>query len=319
MLYALPPSLQRLKQRLYEGCLNTEQAQAEWQWFCVRAFNASWESLCCNRNEADWQRWGLTEAEAQLHHWLEARLQEQRPIQYILGEAYFYGRRFKVSPAVLIPRPETECLIEACLRYITAQAACHEPNTPLFWTDIGTGSGCIAITLLLEAHQRDIPLHMLATDIDESALDQARRNAGQLLPEGLQSRLVFAHGDTLNPVADFLKQDADTPKLQGIVSNPPYIDPALAPTLETHVLQHEPAHALFAKQAGFAVIEALLQGLASLPQSKLNSSLPLLMEVGSGMTQHTEALFKQAGLTTTHCGNDYAGHDRWVEGIYKIV
>lgn len=160
--------------------------------------------------------------------WWEAaskRLIACEPVQYVLGKAWFYGRQFTVNPAVLIPRPETEELVETIIK--------SNPLPTSRLLDIGTGSGCIAITLSLELPQTEI----FAIDISPSALEVATYNATQL----------GAKVD--NRLADILHFEAiaDTlPQFHVIVSNPPYIYPADKETMHPNVLQYEPLSALFA-------------------------------------------------------------------------
>ncbi len=133
---------------------------------------------------------------------LMQRLETGEPIQYVLGEADFYGYCFIVTPAVLIPRPETELLIDTIRGYGKQQA----PATPLRMLDVGTGSGCIAITTALVCNA-----DVSATDISEAALAVARRNA-----EHLKARVDFVHHDILMDEPVFANLDV-------VASNPPYI------------------------------------------------------------------------------------------------
>lgn len=160
--------------------------------------------------------------------WWEAaskRLIACEPVQYVLGKAWFYGRQFTVNPAVLIPRPETEELVETIIK--------SNPLPTSRLLDIGTGSGCIAITLGLELPQTEI----FAIDISPSALEVATHNATQL-----GAKVDNRYADILH-----FEAFADTlPQFRFIVSNPPYIDPADKETMHPNVLQYEPQSALFA-------------------------------------------------------------------------
>lgn len=166
-----------------------------------------------------------------------ARLRKGEPVQYILGKARFCGRDFRVSPAVLIPRPETEVLC----RLVIDDA--HELPAPLPGSpspailDIGTGSGCIAVTLALDLPDADVT----AIDISDAALKVAAGNAARL-----HADVNFLRRDILKAAGE--ESDADRPtshKWSVIVSNPPYIAENEKKDMETNVLDYEPRQALF--------------------------------------------------------------------------
>lgn len=162
----------------------------------------------------------LTEAEQRLLEELMVRLEEGEPVQYVTGKAFFCNREFRVRPGCLIPRPETE---ELCQWIIT------EANNARDILDIGTGSGCIAITLKACIPDADIT----AWDISCEALEIAQENA-----EINRTDVRFAIQDTLSPPDDIDRWDI-------IVSNPPYICQKEADTMERNVLDYEPQQALF--------------------------------------------------------------------------
>ena len=151
------------------------------------------------------------------------RLEKSEPVQYVLGTAFFYGRPFHVAPGVLIPRPETT---ELCQWIIEAP----KEGSIL---DIGTGSGCIAITLAIELPQA----HVSAWDISEEALTIAKANANVL-----NAHVNFEKQDALAPLIDERKWDI-------IVSNPPYIKSKEREEMEKNVLEYEPTIALFAPES----------------------------------------------------------------------
>ena len=153
------------------------------------------------------------------------QLQQGTPLQYVLGEAEFYGLTFKVNPNVLIPRPETEELVDLIVRQHR-----HSP-TMRIW-DLGTGSGCIAVALAKNLSQAEV----FATDISEAALAVAQKNA-----KANQIAIHFARHDMLD--AENLPF-GDT-HFDILVSNPPYIPAALRSTLHSNVVEHEPHSALF--------------------------------------------------------------------------
>ena len=127
---------------------------------------------------------------------------ERRPLPYITGEAWFYGRAFKINRAVLIPRPETELLVELAL------SVCRDVPAPTL-ADIGTGSGCLAVTLACERPDATV----WATDLSPDALKLARKN---VVRYGLAERVQLLYGDLLGPLPQGLKYNV-------IVSNPPYV------------------------------------------------------------------------------------------------
>ncbi len=168
---------------------------------------------------------------------LERRLQRE-PLAYILGEKEFWSHRFIVTPDVLIPRPETEHLIEAMLKCFPSREQAYR------FCDIGTGSGCIAVTLACEYPQA----HVIATDISHAALEVARQNAAS---HGVTDRMDFLGGDMLSPLAGHSDlQDA-------IISNPPYV--ALAEMAELdRELAFEPRHALTDEGKGLHFLQQIV-------------------------------------------------------------
>jgi len=179
------------------------------------------------------------------------------PIQYILGETEFYGLRLKVSPAVLIPRPETELLVEAVLHRLP-----HDQ--PLHLADIGTGSGAIAIALA-----NSLPTaHVTALDLSPDALAIARENAHT---HAIADRITFLESDLLAALPTRTKLDA-------IVSNPPYVPLADSPTLHPQVRDYEPSLALFAGPTGLDLYRRLI------PQAfrHLHPGGLLALEIGFG-------------------------------------
>ena len=186
-----------------------------------------------------------------------------KPLQYILGIQEFLGMEFEVTPEVLIPRPETELLVEA------ARGLFSSMQYPRI-VDVGTGSGCIAVSLAVL-----IPsARVCAVDLSEAALDVARRNAAK---HHVLHRLEFLHGDLLALTQRELGEEA----LDGIVSNPPYISEKDFPGLQKEVRGWEPLLALAGGARGLAIYERLIpQALRYLkPRSHL------LMEIGCNMKE----------------------------------
>ncbi|WP_028784120.1 peptide chain release factor N(5)-glutamine methyltransferase [Thalassobacillus devorans] len=165
------------------------------------------------------------------------------PVQHLIGEAEFYGRRFKVNGDVLIPRPETEELVEGVLRFIEKKGLNSEY---LKVVDLGTGSGAIACTLSLELDHLDV----YATDISSQALETTARNAHQL-----DAKVKFYQGDFLAPVAG--------EAIDIIVSNPPYISLAELKELSDTVVRFDPHLALFADDEGLAAYQTIIRQIKS--------------------------------------------------------
>jgi release factor glutamine methyltransferase len=185
---------------------------------------------------------------------LVARRREREPVAYILGHRDFYGRRFEVTPDVLIPRPDTETLVEHALECIPEDAPCRV-------LDVGTGSGAIAVTIAAER-----PLaQVTATDISEAALKVASENAERLEVAG---RIRFDRANLLSGAGQY----------DVIVSNPPYITVSDMKTLQAEVREYEPVTALEAGEDGLDVVRALL----ATAEPVTANGAQMLIEVGSG-------------------------------------
>ena len=197
---------------------------------------------------------------------VERRLTRE-PVAYIRGVQEFWGREYRVTPDVLIPRPETELLIEQATIFLRA-------NPTAVVVDIGTGSGCIAITLALEHPAADI----VAIDISESALTVARHNAARLGA----GRVRFMHGSLL----------ADAPRpIDLIVANPPYVAERDKPGLSPEVREHEPAVALYGGDDGWRDLRAILRAAPA----ALATGGCLMMELGYGQSERLAEEIAQAG------------------------
>jgi release factor glutamine methyltransferase len=197
-----------------------------------------------------------------------ARRLRHEPIQYITGSQEFYGLELAVSPAVLIPRPETEHLVESVLELLP-----HD--RPAAIADIGTGSGAIAIALAV-----NLPLATVtALDLSAEALDVARSNARR---HRLEDRIRFVHSDLLEGLPPAEREG----HFDAVVSNPPYVPQADAPTLHPQVREYEPASALFAGSHGLTVYERLIpQALRALRPGGL-----LALEMGYGQREALASL-----------------------------
>lgn len=192
------------------------------------------------------------EALARYHRLLDRR-QTGEPLPYILGWVEFYGRRFEVSPAALIPRPETETLVEAALSYLRARPEARRV------VDVGAGSGCIAVTLAAEAPQ----VAVVATDVARPALDLARRNARR---HGVERRVCLVQADLLAPFGG---------SFDLVCANLPYVPSGALEVLP--VADWEPRRALDGGEDGLALVRPLL---AQLP-ARLASGGQALLEIGA--------------------------------------
>jgi release factor glutamine methyltransferase len=220
---------------------------------------------------------------------LLARRCRREPLAYLLGEWEFYGRKFAVTPAVLIPRPETELLVEAVLAWAGARQ-------PISAIDVGVGSGAIAVTLALENPR----LQVLATDLSAPALSIARRNADRY---GVGERIQWARGDLLDSILA-----SSHPPVNIVVANLPYIAEDEMARLMPEVGSYEPQLALRAADGGMELIARLI---AQAPAILANDGL-LACEIGYNQAEIVHAL-----LLTTHWQRirfvtDYAGIPRHV-------
>ncbi len=229
----------------------------------------------------------LSVPERQAYGALIQRRSAREPVAYILGQREFYGRPFQVTPSVLIPRPETEHLVDAVLEW----ARREKPDAKIL--DLGTGSGAIALSLALEIKHATL----VASDVSAAALDVAAANARAL---GVAERVRFVTGDLFTPLAG--------ERFDVIVSNPPYVAVADAPALAPEVREYEPAIALFAQDHGLAVIRRLI---AELP-AHLNTPGLFACEVGYNQADAVLPLVRAGRWTRVGTMADLQGYRRVV-------
>jgi release factor glutamine methyltransferase len=215
---------------------------------------------------------------------LVSRRRSGEPIQYITGSTEFFGLPFSIGPGVLIPRPETEHLVEEVLRL-----AAPLPNPQI--ADIGTGSGIIAVALAKALPNSRIT----AIDCSPQALTIARENAQR---NQVSDRIDFLEGDLLVPLTG---QHFDI-----IASNPPYIPASDHDSLSTEVRNHEPHTALFAGEDGLAIYHRLIP--EALPLLEPNGWL--VLEIGYGQQAAIEALLQKYNYSEIHFVPDYQGIPR---------
>lgn len=216
------------------------------------------------------------------------RLLNNEPIQYILGKAYFYNRAFEVNSSTLIPRPETEELVDLVINDIK-----HQKNLSIL--DIGTGSGCIPITLQLETSS-----HILeGIDISKHALETAQNNATQL-----EAKVEFN-------LLDILEEDLSK-SYDVIISNPPYVLDSEKALMKPNVLEHEPHYALFVLNENPLLFYKRITKLAS---KSLKSKGSLYFEINEKFGNEVVELLKSHSFQQVVLHQDLNGKDRFVVGM----
>lgn len=230
---------------------------------------------------------------SELNQLWQRRLHDRLPVQYITGITPWRHFKLAVSPAVLIPRPETESLIDLAVEAVSS--APLPPCTPHHWADLGTGSGAIAIGLA-DAFP-DATIH--AVDFSPAALSIAQQNALRL---GFADRINFYQGSWFEPLEGFRGQ------LRGIISNPPYIPSGIVPTLQPEVTKHEPHLALDGGNDGLDCIRHLVE---TAPDYLLPGGL-WLIEMMAGQAEAVAELLRLNGnYTEIQIFSDLAGIDRF--------
>ncbi len=212
-----------------------------------------------------------------------ARLEKGEPLAYIVGEEYFFGERYKLSADCLIPRPDTECLVERLI-------GCLSPGA--CFADFCTGSGCIAISTLCHT----TGTRALAVDISEGALAMARENAEL---NGVADRIAFRRADLLDPAFEVGERFA------AVVSNPPYIPSDVIATLDISVRGHEPIIALDGGEDGMLFYRRLISRFDDF----VDEGGVMLLEIGYDQREAIKRLCADAGLAVT-VERDYGGNDR---------
>jgi release factor glutamine methyltransferase len=199
---------------------------------------------------------------------LLARREALEPVAYIVGSREFWGLDFDVTRDVLIPRPETEIIVEEALAFAREQPCRHV-------VDVGTGSGCLAVSIAHESPQ----IRVTAIDTSDAALAVARRNAAR---HGVLQRVTFRQGDLLHG----LTESADL-----IVANPPYVPDADVAHLQEDVVRYEPHEALFGGPTGLEIVERLFKQAPH----HLAQNGRLIVEFGFGQSEPVKRLAESAG------------------------
>ena len=241
----------------------------------------------------------ISEDEVEKWNTILAQLQQEKPIQYITGEAWFYGLQFEVNENTLIPRPETEELVE----WILSSPITQNP-TPITILDIGTGSGCIPVALKVNLPKANLS----AIDVSEKALEVAKRNAVLNNVE-----INFIQTNILE-VKDLSKLQTPNSKLQTnfdiIVSNPPYVRNLEKEEIKKNVLDYEPHLALFVEDT-----DALLfyRKITQLALKNLSPNGLLFFEINQYLGKKTVELLQNLGFKNIELKKDMHGNDRMVK------
>lgn len=287
--------------RRLAGVYDQREARAVARMLVEEKFSLSFADIICGGVEA------LPDADKQ---WIEAavkRLEQGEPIQYVLGWAWFAGLKFNVRSGVLIPRPETEWLVDN----ICAHPA-PSNDRPLRILDIGTGSGCIALSI----KQRLPDTYVEAWDISTEALSIAADNARSL---GLD--VVWRQQDALNITPNVLSTTPndnsavpDSPLWDVIVSNPPYICERERTDMARNVLEHEPSTALFVPDTDPLLFYRAITRYAV---GSLNEGGRLLFECNTLYAGDTARMMADEGMTATQVYDDCFGKPRFAVGKRK--
>lgn len=259
--------------------------KAEVEQFIVLCFehflNIKRHELVLRNNET------VSESELLKFNFAVKDLKNNKPIQYILGSTEFYGLKFKVNPAVLIPRPETEELVDLIIKE-QKKSTTQSPKI----IDIGTGSGCIAIAL-----KKHIPTaSVFALDIDEQAIDTAKNNA-----LSNDTSITFIHQDILESTFD------ENAKFDIIVSNPPYVRNSEKQHMQKNVLDNEPHKALFVTDENPLVFYIAIADFAN---RHLNSEGKLYLEINEYLATETKGMFHEKGFENVSVVKDINNKNR---------
>ena len=240
--------------------------------------------------------------------WLNKRIARE-PSQYIIGEQEFWGLEFKVTRDVLIPRPETEILVEEAIKTVSSKSEVVSGNNNIQLTthdsrftilDLCTGSGCIAVSLA-----KEIPdCHIYAVDVSEKALDVARENAER--HGGIADRINFLQGDLFGP----LKCLKLVKRVDLIVSNPPYIAKTMMKDLQPEIRDYEPEIAVYAGEDGLDFYRRII----SEAPKYLAKDGCILLEMGYGQAEEIKKLIEQhKAFEHIDIKKDFAGIDRVIK------
>lgn len=272
-------------QKLREA--NVPEPQTDAEWLLAHILKTNRTALRFNRDEA------LADGQWRTYKQLVSKRAERVPLAYIIGEQPFCGLVLKVDKRVMIPRQETEQLVE-----LVSEELKRAGNEHLMLADIGTGSGAIALALAARFEGATV----FGVDISAEALEVAEENAKKL---GLTKRCVFLHGDLTEP----LEAIFSSPVFDAIVANLPYVADGEWEKLEPEVRQHEPEIALKGGLDGLSVISRFIQRPL---QNLLVSNGFIALEVGAGQALKVQNLLRKQGWKQVTVMKDFAGIERFV-------
>ena len=298
-------SYEELRKRL-TSVYDEREAQAVARWVLDEAFDLSLTDICCGKVSQ------LSADDARRLEAMTRRLEQAEPVQYVLGHAPLAGHSFEVSPAVLIPRPETEELVHWAVQSAEAmtnaeaqasaasQASAETQASPsLHILDIGTGSGCIAISVALALPRATVQ----AWDLSPQALAQARSNA-----QRLGAQVSFIQQDALQPPQHHACLDM-------VLSNPPYICQREAEAMHRNVLAHEPHMALFVPN------DDPLRFYRAITRYAVEALRPggcVLFEINALYAEATRQMMLDEGLSHIETRLDCFGKERFVKGVLTV-
>ena len=294
-IFAVAMKYETLWHRL-TGNYDTDEAKAIVRWMLDIRFGLSLTDIVCGKLDE------LTDAEQSELEGMMQRLESGEPVQYVTGTAEFCGRTFHVEPGVLIPRPETG---ELC-RWMVEERRREGEYQVL---DVGTGSGCIAITLALEMKEAKVT----AWDISDDALRIAKKNAEALGAEvTFEQRDALNHGDRHSDLrcATIIEPVPMIQQWDAIVSNPPYVCQKEAATMERHVLEHEPHLALFVPDDDPL---RFYRAIAKYGQKTLKPNGLLYFELNPLYASETESMVRELDYTETEIKLDMFGKQRFLK------
>jgi release factor glutamine methyltransferase len=243
-----------------------------------------------------------TEKEVNWENIIE-RINSHEPIQYILGETEFYGRKFLVNESVLIPRPETEELVKYIIdtrKNLISHISSQRRTVPISQVlDLGTGSGCIAISLAKELPDSQV----FAYDISEKALEMAQKNA-----ELNNAKVIFEKVDILDSPFSILHSPFSI-----IVSNPPYVTKQEIERMQKNVLDFEPHLALFVEDVDPLVF---YEAIADIAWNNLNNNGLVAVEINEALGKETAEIFIKKGFSEVRIIKDIHQKDRFVSAVF---